>query len=112
MKSNLREECEQRRDLVAYNLRGVIVSVVHQGDTFVHVQGRVAQGKLGTSDRVSLNADPEDFALDAGFDFAEVVRLGQDFINGLAVTNSRADPVSRDIFEAVARPDVHDAKLP
>ena len=112
MQRDLREEGQQRRDLVRYHFRRVIMAVVHQRDAFVPVHCRVGQGEFRASRGIGLHADPEDLALNAGFHLAEVVGFRQDFIHGLPVADPGSQAVPRDILETVAGPDVHHAGFP
>ena len=68
VQGNLREEGQQRRDLIADHLSGMVVAVVHQGDALAGIHGGVAQGKLRTAHGVALHADTEHLAFDAGLD--------------------------------------------
>ena len=63
---DLREEGQQGRNLVADHLGGMVVAVIHQRNALFPVEGGVAQGKLGTAHGVSLHADAEHLAFDAG----------------------------------------------
>ena len=62
------------------------------------------------SSLLSFNESSITFA-DAGLDLGKVVRLGQNFVDGFPVAHSRSHPVSGDVLEAVADPDVHHAGL-
>ena len=111
MQRDLREERQQRRDLVGDDLRRMIVAVVHQRDAPVHVHRGVGQRELAGTDGVRLHANAEDLALDAGLDLCKVKRLGEDLVDALTIAPARAQTVRRDILEAVSRPDVHHARL-
>ena len=108
----LREESEERRNLVTYHLCGVIVAVVHEGDALALVHRRIAQGKLCTAHGVGLHADAEHLAFYAGLHEVKIVRLGENFVDGLFIAHSRPHPVGGDVLKAVPRPDVHDTGLP
>ena len=89
----------------------MIVTVVHQRDALVFIECRIAQGEFRRTDRVSLDADAEDLGFDTRFDLVEIIGFLQDLIDGFPVSSSRAHPVSRNVLETVARPDIHDALL-
>ena len=75
------------------------------------MHGGVAQGELRRADGVALHTDAEHLALDAGLDLVEIIRLGQDLVDGLLIAHSRPEAVGRNVLEAVARPDIHRAGL-
>ena len=78
-------------------------------NTFILIDCRVSQ--FETADRLTLNADTENFALYTRFNFFEVVRLAQNRVDTLAVTSARIDSVDGNVLKTIARPDVHDARL-
>ena len=86
--------------------------VIHQRNALFPVEGGVAQGKLGTAHGVSLYADAEHLALDAGLYQLEVVRLAQNLVDAGLIAVPGTFAVRRYVLEAVARPDVHGAGLP
>ena len=109
VQGDLREEGQQRGDLVAHDLGGVIVAVVHQRDAFVAVHGGVGESELRAAHGVSLHADAEDLRFDAGLDLVEVEGFGQDRVDRRAVALARPHAVGGHVLEAVAGPDVHHA---
>lgn len=111
VEGDLGEEGQQRRDLIAHHLGGVVVAVVHQGDALVPVEGGVGEGELRAAHSVRLHPDAKYLALNAGLHQLEVVGLGEDFVDGLAVTRPGLHAVAGDVLEAVPRPDVHHAGL-
>ena len=112
VEGDLREEGQQGGDLIADHLGGMVVTVVHQRNALFPVEGGVAQGKLGAAHGVSLYADAEHLALDAGLHQLEVVRLAQNLVDAGLVAVARAFAIRRYVLKAVARPNVHGAGLP
>ena len=80
------------------------MAVIHQRNALFPVEGGVAQGKLGTAHGVSLYADAEHLALDAGLHQLEVVRLAQDLVNACFIAVPGAFAVRRYVLKAVTRP--------
>ena len=66
-------------------LGGVIVAVVHQRNAFILVHGRIQQAEFPAARGVGLHSDAKDLALHAGLDLAEIIGLGQDGVDGVAV---------------------------
>ena len=107
MQSNLREECKQCRNLIGYYFCWMIMSVVHQWQTFVFVHCSVAQWEFSWPYCISLNTDTEYFRLYTRFYKVCVKWLGKDCIDRLLVAYTRSHTVSRNIFESVTCPDIH-----
>ena len=109
MQCQFREEAEERGDLIGNHFCRMIMAVIHQRQAFFLVCCRKTQRKLGRPCCVSFHADPEYLGLYAGFYLREIVGLGKDRFDGLFITHTGPHPVSRNILEAVACPDVHHA---
>ena len=103
---------QHRRNLVADDFRRMIVTSIEQAHQAV--LGRVVHIELMRTNRVRLDADAEDLALDAVCNVLAVILHGENLIERILQTGARADTVSRNILRAIGNPDIverRDAEL-
>ena len=87
------------------------MAVVHQRNALARIGGRIAQSILCAAHGIGFHADAEHLGFHTGLYLIKVEGLGQDFVHALLVAHAGTHPVGRNILEAVACPDVHDAGL-
>ena len=100
MKSDLREECQQRRYFVADDFGRMIVPVIHERNAAIFIHCGIRQRKLRTACRIGLNAYSEHLALNARLNFFEVIRFREYRIDALTIADTRTESVRRHILES------------
>ena len=108
---NLREERQHRRNFIGYDLRRVVVAVIEQRDALIFIHRRIAQRKFRTAHRVRLHPDTEHLRFHTRLHKVKIERLRENLVERLFIQHARRHAVGGNIFQSVARPDVHDARL-
>ena len=104
---DLREERQERRNLIAHDLGRMIMAVVHERNAFIPVERGIAQRKLGTPHCIRFDADAKHLGFARRLHLVKTVRLRKDCIDGLAIALAGRKAVRRNVLRAVARPDIH-----